>query len=227
MQQRRYFLVSTFLILVTAMGAAAITPASAQTTSGQFNPQTQFPVGTKLQITSIYGLETAPPPTSFSGARFNYGNASWRNGDQNGGNRVSSGNQEWNLTYLRAIPTANSSIALNAQVTNDTQDGGILWIVQGGTITYNETTLTVTTGIGGIGKLDRTIMVGNATDSAGNSYRWSLQGLVTLYGGGVILSLAGSIIQANQNLTTGSITPPSRNFTQVRGISLTYIATIS
>jgi hypothetical protein len=206
-------------------------PASAQSSSGQFNPQTQFQIGTKLQITSMYGLETAATPfTGFGGAGWNYGNHGWGNNGQYGNHtytsRNSLANQEWNLTYLRNTPTANSSIAINVQVTNDTLDGGILWIVQGGSVAYNGTTLTVTSGIGGIGKLNRVLMVGNATDSSGNTFRWNLEGLATLYSGTVIVSLTGTVVQLNQNTTSTMPTAPYQGLRPVR-LSLTYIATIS
>ena len=207
-------------------------PASAQSSSGQFNPQTQFQIGTKLQITSVYGLESASPPfTGFGGAGWNYGNHGWGNSGQHGNHTYTSrsglANQEWNLTYLRNTPTANSSIAINVQVINDTVDGGILWMVQGGSVAYNGTTLTVTGGIGGIGKLNRVLMVGNATDSSGNMFRWNLEGLATLYSGTVMVSLTGTVVQVNQNTTSTMPTAPYQGLMQVRGLSLTYIATIS
>ena len=208
-----------FIIIVAVAGTLAPLPASAQSSSGQFNPQTQFAVGTKLQISSIYGLETSPPP-------FSYG-AGFRNNGQNGNRNQFPANQEWNLTYLRNTPTANSSVTINAQVTNDTQDGGVLWVVQGGSITYNGTTLTVTSGEGGIGKLNRVLMAGNATDSNGNTLRWSLEGLATLYSGTVIISLTGSVGAANQNSTPAAPSQPYQSSTLRREVSLTYIATIS
>jgi len=231
-QHTKYILIPVVLILAAVAGAVAVSPASAQNTSGQFNPQTQFAVGTKLQITSIYGLETVPPPSlTLRGAGFNNGNSPWKNGSQNWGNnqtsRSSFMNQQWNLTYLRNLPTANSSITLNVQITNDTQDGAIIWTVQSGSIAYNGTTLTVTNGVGGIGKLDRVLTVGNATDSNGNSYRWSLEGLTTLYGGTVILSLNGIVSEMNQNSAATTSTFPYRGFGRQPGVTLTYLATIS
>lgn len=206
-------------------------PASAQSSSGQLNPQTQYAIGTNLQIASIYGLETAPPFPTFNGAGLNYGNHAWgsngQNGDRNQTSRNGLVNQEWNLTYLRNTPTANSSIAIDVQVVNDTQDGGILWTVQGGSIAYNGTTLTVTSGNGGIGKLNRVLTIGNATDSNGNTLRWSLEGLATVYSGTVIVSLTGTVAQLNQNTTSAAPTQPNQGSALLRGVSLTYIATIT
>ena len=231
-QTVKYVLAPIVLILVAAGGTLALMPASAQSSSGQFNPQTQFAIGTTLQITSIYGLETTPPPfPTFNRGGLNYGNHAWGNNGQNGNRnqtlRSGLANQEWNLTYLQNTPTTNSSMAINAEVTNDTQDGGILWIVQGGSIAYNGTTLTVTSGKGGIGKLNRILMIGNATDSNGNTFRWSLEGLATLYGGTVIVSLTGTVTQPDQNMTPAWPTPQNQSFTLPREVSLTYLATIS
>jgi len=214
-QIMKYAFPAVLLIIVAVAGTLASVPASAQSSSGQFNPQTQFAVGTKLQITSIYGLEMAPP--SLNGAGLNY--RTWRSNRQNG-------NQNWNLTYLENLPTANSSITINVQISNDTQDGGVLWIVQGGSIAYNGTTLQVTNGNGGIGKLNRVLMTGNATDSNGNILRWSMEGLATLYGGTTIVSLTGIIAPLNQNTTTAAPMQPNQGLTLPRGVSLTYIATI-
>ena len=197
------------------MGTTASAPASAQSSSGQFDPQTQFKLGSKLQITSIYGLETAPfpPPGPY--------------GTHNQTMRGGSPGQPWNLTYLRSIPTANSSITINVDVTNDTQDDGIIWAVQSGSITYNGTTLTVTDGRGVIGKLDRVLTIGNATDLSGNTYRWSLEGLATLYGGSAITSLTGIVGELNKNTTTATPTAQNQSLKPPRGVNLTYIATIS
>ena len=224
-QIMKHALPSVLLIIVALAGSLAMMPASAQSSSGQFDPQTQFAVGTKLQITSIYGLES-----TLNGAGLNYGNRVWRgnqNGNHNQTSRNGSGTQQYNLTYLQNIPTANSSITINVQVTNDTQDGGVLWIVQGGSIAYNGTTLQVITGKGGIGKFNRVLMVGNATDSDGDTLRWSLEGLATLFNGTMIVSLTGSVAALNQNTTPVALTQSNQGLTLPRGVSLTYVATIS
>ena len=220
-QIMKYALPAVLLIVMVLAGTLVPMLASAQSSSEQFNAQTQFAVGTKLQITSIYGLESA-----LNGAGLNFGNHMWhgQNGNHNQTSRNGLVNQEYNLTYLRNTPTANSSIAINIQITNDTQDGGVLWIVQGGSIAYNGTTLHVTNGKGGIGKLNRVLMVGNATDSNGNTLRWNLEGLATIYNGTTIVSLTGSVAALNQN--TMMPTQPTQDLTQTR-VSLTYIATIS
>ena len=221
--------VAIILVTIGLAGVTTTVPASAQASSGQFNPQTQFAVGAKLQITSIYGLETIPPPSTIN-AGFRYSDhtgAGGNDGNPNQASHTGQLNQQWNLTYLRNTPTANSSITLNVQVTNDTQDGGILWTVQGGSIAYNGTTLTVTSGRGGIGKLNRVLTVGNATDSNGKIYRWTLEGLTTLYSGTVILSLTGNVVEVEQNTTPTTTTPRYQGLTLLRGVDVTYLATIS
>lgn len=232
-QTMKYVFGAAVLILaiLAVAGTYAVMPASAQAGSGEFDPQTQFAVGSNLQITSIYGLETTPPPfITLNGPGLNYGSHTWGNYGQNGNRTQTSRtgllNQQWNLTNLRNSPTANSSITINVQVTNNTEQGGILWVVQGGSIDYNGTTLTVTSGSGGISKLDRVITIGNATDSNGNTFMWSLEGLTVLYGGSVIVCLTGSVAQLNQNMTPVAPTRPFQGET-LRAVSLTYIATIS
>ena len=49
------------VIVMAVVGLVAITPlAPAQSVSGSFNPQTQFPAGAGLKTTSIYAVATAP-----------------------------------------------------------------------------------------------------------------------------------------------------------------------
>jgi len=229
MQMQKKYVLAPILLCVVASVALTLAgmPAAAQNASGEFNPQTQFAVGSNLQITSIYGLETAPLSLPvYNNGGFN-GNPAWRNGGQNRTSRNGLVAQQWNLTYLRNTPTANSSMAITVLVTNDTQDGGIIWNVQEGSIAYNGTILTVTGGTGGIGKLGRILTIGNATDSSGNTFRWSLEGLATLYGGSVIVAMNGSVSQLNQSTATEGPTRPYQGLMPVRLVSLTYIATIT
>ena len=220
----KYLLPSVLLVTVVLAGVLTSTPASAQSSSGQFNPQTQLAVGAKLQITSIYGLESILPSGLNFGNRLSRGNGQY--GFHNQTSRNGFMNQQWNLTYLQNTPTANSSIVINVQVTNDTQDGGVIWTVQGGSIAYNGTTLDVNSGKGGIGRLNRVLTVGNATDSEGNTVRWSLEGIATIYNGTMIASLTGNVAALNQNTTPAIPTQPIQNLTAPR-IVLTYIATIT
>ncbi len=63
----KYSLAAILLMLTIAGLSAAIpilsatTPlASAQSVTGSFNPQTQFPVGSSIKITSVYGIAMVP-----------------------------------------------------------------------------------------------------------------------------------------------------------------------
>lgn len=47
--------------------------------------------------------------------------------------------------------------------------------------------------------LNRIFMVGNATDSIGNTVRWNLEGRATIYDGTMVVSLTGSVGALNQN----------------------------
>jgi len=240
------------MLLLALGGLLATTPmASAQSTNGSFNPQTQFPVGSTITIASFYGLGGGGMPFFGLGMRGMKGN--WTNGgnqthawNQNNQGNWSNGNQthtlgqngnqsrswgqgnwnktrNWNQTWL---PSFNASLTVTAQVTNDTASGGIMWTIQSGSIIENGTTLTITAGRGGIGKPDRILMGGNATDPKGNTYHWALGGLAALYKGGVIASLNGISDSSNQTITTQP--PQSTGHRRgSRGIRLSFMATIT
>jgi len=112
-------------------------------------------------------------------------------------------------------------------VTNDTANGGILWTVKTGSIIENGTTLTITSGMGGIGKLDRIMMGGNVTDSNGHTYRWTLTGLATMYNGTVIASLNGGSSYNPNPVTPTTQQQPSQTNKGPRGVSLSFIATVT
>ena len=173
------------LLLLAAAGVLANTPlASGQTTNGQFNPQTQFPVGSTVTIQSVYGLGGGMPffnpgmngnlPRGPQGnwtwgqnhqgnwTRGQWGQGNWTNGNQNWPPNNPGQTPNWNQI---GGPSFNATLTLTAQVTNDTANGGIMWTIQSGSIIENGTTLTITNGQGGIGKLDRILMGGNVTDS--------------------------------------------------------------
>jgi hypothetical protein len=62
----KYSLAPILLVLAIA-GLSAKSPLlSAQSVSGSFNPQTQFPVGSSVKIASVYGVAMVPlhPPTN-------------------------------------------------------------------------------------------------------------------------------------------------------------------
>ena len=192
------------LLLLALAGLLVATPvASAQSSSGSFNPQTQFPIGSTVTINSVSGLGGVMPffnPGMMGGMNVNWAKGqnhqgNWTKGNWSNGNQSHSwaqNNQSRTRNWNQMGPSSfNASLTLTAQVTNETANGGILWTVKSGSIIENGTTLTITSGMGGIGKLDQIMMGGNVTDSNGHTYRWTLQGLATMYNGTIIASLNG------------------------------------
>ena len=207
------------LLLLALAGLIATTRlASAQSTSGSFNPQTQFPIGSTITINSVYGLGGGMP---FFNPGMNGGiNGNWTNGQNNQGRT-----RNWNQT---GPPSAsfNASLTLTAQVTNDTANGDIMWTITSGSINENGTTLTITSGKGGIGKLDRILMGGNLTDSNGHTYRWALEGLATMYNGTVIASLNGGSSYNPSPATPTTQQPPAAS-KGPGGVLLSFIAKVT
>jgi hypothetical protein len=80
----------------------------------------------------------------------------------------------------------STSITINAKVSNSTADGDIEWIIQSGSIVFNGTTYTITSGNGRMTKINQLVMFGDAKDSSGSTIRWSLQGLTAIYNGTAI-----------------------------------------
>jgi len=63
MQAKYQFLL---IMVVTLSGfTVSVTAVSAQSASGSFNPQNQFPVGSKIAIRSVYAIATTRPQGSF------------------------------------------------------------------------------------------------------------------------------------------------------------------
>lgn len=95
----------------------------------------------------------------------------------------------------------DASLSVTVRVENFTKDGGIRWKVLSGTFTVRGQTYTITSGDGHMNSLDEIAsgMNGEATGPDGQTYRWRLHGLATLYNGVVIVSLGGGIgtIQSN------------------------------
>jgi hypothetical protein len=83
---------TTGIILLLALaGLLAATPlTSAQSTSGSFNPQTQFPIGSTVTVTSVSGLGGGMPffNPGMGGMNGNWtkGNGNWTGGQHNQGN---------------------------------------------------------------------------------------------------------------------------------------------
>jgi len=230
------------LLVLASAGLLATTPlASAANANGSFNPQTQFPIGSTITVTSVYGLGGGMPffnPGMQGGTKGNWtkGQGNWTRGQGNQGNWTI-GNQShtwaqnnqsrtrhWNQTVAPPV-SFTASLNLTGQVTNDTANGGIIWTINSGSIIENGTTLTITTGKGGIGKLDRILMGGNVTDSSGHTYRWTLQGLTAMYNGTVVASLNG-FSGYNPNPATPTNQQSTTN-KRPRGVSLSFIATVT
>jgi hypothetical protein len=202
------------VVAVTVAGLVATTPlVPAQSVSGSFNPQTQFPAGSSLLITSIYGIATIPPAIQTRTPIPTQGNHTFWHYNHTQGQRP------WNQTLGQLQPTTyNASLTIDAQVTGDAGNG-VQWTVQGGSIVFNATTYTITSGNGTISGMDRLMMFGNATDPNGNTVKWSLQGLAAMYNATVIVSLDGGTLGEMNTATS-----PREGF---GGVNLTYIATMS
>jgi len=122
--------------------------------------------------------------------------------------------------------TSPASLTAAAVVTNETANGDIIWSVKSGSIILNgTTTLTITRGNGGIGRQDRILMVGNATDASGHSYGWTLEGLAAVYSGIVIASLNGGTSYMPSPIASQQ--PPSGANRRPNGTPLNFIATVT
>jgi len=217
------------LLVIALAGLIATTPlASASSANGSFNPQTQFPIGSTVTVTSVYGLGGGGTPF-FNPAMQGGMKGNWTKGQHNQGNWTRGQNNpgrtpHWNQT---GAPPASFTalLTLTGQVTNDTANGGIIWTITSGSIVENGTTLSITTGKGGIGKLDRIQMGGNVTDSSGQTYRWTLQGLAAMYNGTVIASLNG-FSGYNPVPAAPTTQQPGAN-KRPRGVGLTFIVTVT
>jgi hypothetical protein len=210
---------ATIVVAVTVAGLVATTPlAPAQSVSGSFNPQIQFPAGSSLQITSIYGIATVPPAIQTTTTIPTQGNHTFRHYNQTQGQRPSNSvHRNFNQTGGQLQPTTYSaSITIDAQVSGDA-DSGLQWTIQGGSVIFNGATYTITSGNGTISSMDRLMMSGNATDPNGNPAKWSLQGLAAMYNDTVIVSLNGG--------TFSEVSTPTSP--REGGVNLTYIATMS
>jgi hypothetical protein len=205
---------AVIIVAVTLTGLAATTPlAPAQSVSGSFNPQTQFPAGSSLQITSIYGVASILSAIQNATSIPVQGNHTFWHFNQTHGQRP------WNQTFGQLQPTTyNASVTIDAQVTSDAGNG-VQWSVENGSIVFNGATYTITSGNGTMSGMDQLMMFGNATDPNGNTVMWNMQGLAGTYNDTVIVSLNGSTFN-------GINTPTSRRIGFL-GVNLTCIATMS
>ncbi len=116
-----------------------------------------------------------------------------------------------------------ASLTLTAQVINETANGDTLLTIKSGSIVVNGTTLTITRGMGGIGKLDRIRMGGNVTDPNGHTYGWALDGFAAMYNGTVIASLNGGT-SYNPGTPTSQQSGTDK---RLGGLPLSFIATMT
>jgi len=126
----------------------------------------------------------------------------------------------WNKTGEQFPAEYSTSITINAKVSNSTADGGIEWTIQIGSIVFNGTAYTITSGNGRMTKINQLMMFGDATDSSGTKIRWNLQGLTAIYNGTVIVELNGhSFNETNDFASTSD--------KRLADVGLTYIATMN
>jgi hypothetical protein len=205
---------AVIVVAVTVTGLAATTPlAPAQSVSGSFDPQTQFPAGSSLQITSIYGVAAILSAIQNTTSIPAQGNHTFWHYNQ------THGQTPWNQTLGQLQPTTyNASVTIDAQVTSEAGNG-VQWSVENGSIVFNGATYTITSGNGTMSGMDQLMMYGNATDPNGNTVMWNLQGLAAMYNGTVIVSLNGGTFN-------GINTPTSRRI-GFGGVNLTCIAMMS
>lgn len=150
------------------MGIATSTAiVSAQSATGSFNPQTQLQTGSTIVIRSVYGIAT-PRPQGGTGQPHN-----WNQSQQN-------------------LPSYNTSITIDIQITGETSDGGIQFIIQGGVIVVGTSTIVITGGNGEMSSIDRMMMEGTATSTNSQSLNWRMSGLAALLNGALISELTGN-----------------------------------
>jgi hypothetical protein len=198
MQKAVKYYVAGVVLVITLLSFPFTHPASAQTTSGSFNPQTKFQVGSSFTIASIYGIATIHS--------HNQSNPSHQPHQ-----RIQAGQKD--------SETSDASITVNAQVANETRNGGVQWTIKTGTLTIKGSPLTVTGGRGEIDSLDRLVIIGTATNSNAQTFRWQLTGLATTYNGMVIAEITGN--------ASNEPTRSSQRVTVLENVDLTYITTIS
>ena len=150
--------------------AASAARVAAQNAAGPFNPQTQFQVGSRLTIRSVYGIATL------------------RLRNQTG----TSQRPHWNQT-VQNLPTYNASITIDAQLTGDAGNGGVQFTIQGGVIVIDTSTIAITGGTGEVSNIDRIMMGGAAASADGQSFNWHMNGLAAVVNGALISEITGNV----------------------------------
>ncbi len=171
MQQIRKSLLAGALLMIVLTGiAASAARVAAQNAAGPFNPQTQFQVGSRLTIRSVYGIATL------------------RLRNQTG----TSQRPHWNQT-VQNLPTYNASITIDAQLTGASGNGGVQFTIQGGVIVIDTSTIAITGGTGEVSNIDRIMMEGAAASADGQSFNWHMNGLAAVVNGALISEITGNV----------------------------------
>jgi hypothetical protein len=171
MQQTRKYLSVGTLLMIAFMGiTTSAARVSAQSATGHFNPQTQFQVGSRITIRSVYGI------------------AALRLRNQTGTTQP----PHWNQTQHN-LPAYNTSITIDGQVTGETGNGGVQFTIQGGVIVINTSTIVISSGKGEVSSIDRIMMQGTAASADGQSFNWHMDWLAAVFNGALISELTGNV----------------------------------
>ena len=245
----KYSLGVILIVLGIAGFLATTSLVPANSVTGSFDPQTQFPVGSSIKITSIYGIATAPlrlepngpngpnpadnnqttpqnlPPPMNQTRPHGPTNSTMPAWNQTGQHRPpfnQTGQQmpPWNKTGEQFPAEYSTSITINAKVSNSTADGDIEWTIQSGSIVLDGTTYTITSGNGRMTKINQLMIFGDAKDSSERTIRWTLQGLTVIYNGTVIAELNGHTFNETNDFA-------STSDKGLADVGLTYIATMN
>jgi hypothetical protein len=159
------------VVVIALVGITLSTSVvSAQSASGSFDPQAQFPTGSKITIRSVYGIATPRPQGGFQGG--------------------SGYTHNWNQS--QNSPSYNASIIIDLQITSETSNGGLQFTVQGGVMVVNGSTIGISSGSGQISSSDRIFMEGTATSTDSQSINWHMNGLAAILNDAVVAELSGN-----------------------------------
>jgi len=171
MQAKYQFLL---IMVVTLSGfTVSVTAVSAQSASGSFNPQNQFPVGSKIAIRSVYAIATTRPQGSFQDGSGHSHN--WTQNQQNS-------------------PTYDASMTVDLRVTGESSNGGVQFTVLGGVMIVDGSTIGISEGSGQVSNVDRIFMQGTATSADSQSINWHMNGLAALLNGAVVAEVSGNTL---------------------------------
>ena len=188
---RKFELIGLVLLIACVTFNFLTSSILAQSATGSFNPQAQLQVGSRIIIRSIYGIGTVRPRYTNNSGQPTY---------------------HWNGT-MQNLPTYNASITVDAQITGDTDNGGVQFVVQGGVMMVDNSTIAITAGQGEVSAVDRILIQGTAASETVQSINWHMEGLAALYDGAVIAEMSGNVPVTINGVQTSLI--------------ITYLTTIS